>query len=191
MAQEQVINTKNSNWTTQKLTQMAMLAAVSIVLIMTIRIPFGPAPYLEFDFANVPILLAAFIIGPLPGLLVLTVTAAIQAFFLGGNGIIGFTMHMVSSGALILLSGLLYSRLKQCRGGMIISLVVGALAMAALMVPLNLLFTPILFNTLMEDVVAMIIPIILPFNLLKALLNCTVFYILFKALRPLLKLPQA
>ena len=42
---------------TRRLVEMAMLAAISIVLVMLIRIPLIPAaPFLEYDMADVPVL---------------------------------------------------------------------------------------------------------------------------------------
>ena len=70
---------------TRRLVEMAMLAAISIVLVMLIRIPLIPAaPFLEYDMADVPVLLAAFLISPGAGLLVLFVVSVIQAFIQEG-----------------------------------------------------------------------------------------------------------
>ena len=72
---------------TQRLTRMALLAAVSIVCILLIQIPIIPAaPFLKYDMADVPILMGAFMLGPLAGIEILVAVSAIQAFFMGGDG---------------------------------------------------------------------------------------------------------
>ena len=87
---------------TRKLTYMGLLAAVSVVLILLINIPIFPsASYLKYDMADVPILLATFLLGPAAGLEILFVVSAIQAFFLGGDGLVGLIMHFVASGTFI------------------------------------------------------------------------------------------
>jgi riboflavin transporter FmnP len=52
--------------------------------------------------------------------------------------------------------------------------------MAAVMIPLNLLLTPLFMGAPVQVVVDMIIPAILPFNLIKAGLNSVVTLILYK-----------
>lgn len=174
-------------WSTVKLVQMAMLAAVSIVLIYFVRIPLIPAAgHLVYDLADIPILLGAFTLGPGAGMLILTVVSAIQAAFLGGNGFIGFFMHMIASGTLVLVATFLYRRLGEGSRNLVISLATGGICMTAIMIPLNLIFTPLL-GVPMEVVKALMLPGILPFNLIKSVLTCTLFFILYKSLSPVLK----
>ncbi len=172
-------------WNNLKISRMGILAAISIALILTVRIPFGPAPYLVFDLADIPILLGAFTISPLAGLMILGAVSLIQAFALGGNGIIGFIMGFTSSGAMIVMASYLYRRLGASNRSLLIGLVSGALTMTALMMPLNIIFTPILFGMPMQAVIDLIIPVLLPFNLIKSVLNCVLFFALYKALKPL------
>ncbi len=169
--------------TSLKLTQMGLLAAISIVLILLLRVPIFPsAAYLEYDMADVPVLLGAFAMGPGAGMIILIVVSAIQAFFLGGNGIIGFLMHVFASGALILTAGFIYKALGKTNKAIIISLICGSLAMALLMIPLNLIFTVHFFNVPRQVVVAALIPVTIPFNLIKAGLNSALFFFLFKSI---------
>ncbi len=169
---------------TLRLTQMGMLAAISIVLILLLRVPIFPsAPFLEYDMADVPVLLAAFVLGPIPGLIVLFVASLIQAFLLGGNGIIGLIMHFFASGALVVAASLIYRRFGQTTVSLIIGLIVGSLCMTALMIPLNLIFTPLLFGVGREVVMGLLLPILIPFNLIKAGLNSVIFFLIFKSIR--------
>ena len=84
---------------TKKLTAMALLAAISIVLVYLIHFPIFPsAPFLEYDPADMPIMIAAFVFGPIPGLLVCAVTCAIQAMTVSASsGLIGFCMHFFAT----------------------------------------------------------------------------------------------
>jgi riboflavin transporter FmnP len=190
MNREHAVKSANGQmkFSAPRLAQMGMLSAIAVVLILYVRIPLIPAAsYLVYDMADVPVLLGAYLLGPLAGLLILTAVSAIQAFMLGGNGIIGFIMHMSASGALVLVAALFYRRLGKSNHSLIVSLAAGGLSMTALMIPLNLIFTPLLFGMPLAAVVSLILPVLLPFNLIKAGLNAALFFLLFKSLRSALK----
>ena len=54
---------------TKQLTQMAVLAAMSILLVYLIHFPiFSAAPFLEYDPADIPIFIGTFLFGPVGGL---------------------------------------------------------------------------------------------------------------------------
>ena len=70
---------QKQNDSVRKLVVMAMLTALSIVLVYLIRFPiFASAPFLEYDMADVPILIGTFLFGPLSGLALTAVTCVIQ-----------------------------------------------------------------------------------------------------------------
>ena len=176
-----------TRFTTHNLALMGMLSAVSILLVLTVRIPLMPtAPWLTYDMADIPILLGAFILGPVAGMLILLVTAFIHAFMLGGHNIIGFIMNVTASGALVLVSSFMFRKLGDTNRSLAISLITGGLVMTALMIPMNLIFTPLLFGMPVQAVIDMILPVLLPFNLIRAGANATIFFVVYKALRALL-----
>ena len=47
------------NNNTAKLTKLGIMVAVSMVLLMIVRIPFPPAPFLVYDPADIPIYITA------------------------------------------------------------------------------------------------------------------------------------
>jgi riboflavin transporter FmnP len=170
-----------------RMAQLAMLAAVSVVLVAFVSFPLIPvAPFLKYDMADVPILLAALLFGTAPGLIVLFLVSAIQAFLFGGDGWVGMVMHFVASGAMVILAGEFYKRRKQFKD-LVLGLVLGVLAMTAVMIPMNLFLTTFFLGRSSEAVVQMLLPAIIPFNLLKAGLNSLLTAILFKALQPFVK----
>ena len=69
----------NTRFETRKLTTMAIMAALSVVLVFLIHFPILPqAAFLEYDPADIPILITAFAYGPLAGLAVTLVAAIVQ-----------------------------------------------------------------------------------------------------------------
>ncbi len=159
---------------------IAMLTAISVVLIYIVRIPLIPsAPFLEYDAADIPMLIAGALLGPVEGLTVVFLASLIQAFTVSAaSGWIGFLMHFISSAALVVVASLIYRRLH-CAKGLIIGLVAGSLVMIALMIPLNFIFTGIFLNVGTKAVAQMIIPAILPFNALKTSINSVITFAVF------------
>lgn len=69
----------------KKLALLAMFTAIGAVLITLVHFPLFPAaPFLQYDPADVPILIAAFAFGPVAGILV-TVLASVYSGFLFGR----------------------------------------------------------------------------------------------------------
>ena len=61
-------NMNGSKMSTTRLAKMGMLVAISIVLVMLIHFPIIPAvAFLEYDPADIPILLGTFAFGPAAG----------------------------------------------------------------------------------------------------------------------------
>ena len=101
-----------NNMSTAKLAKLAMMTAVSLVLLFLVRIPWPPAPFLVYDPADVPIYITAFAFGPVEGLLVTLVVCLLQAFGLGGDGFYGFIMHFVATGIVAVVIGMMYKKNK-------------------------------------------------------------------------------
>ncbi len=160
---------------------MAMLAAISVVLVLLIRIPFPPAPFLVYDPADIPIFIGAFAFGPAAGLILTIIVSFIQAFVLGGDGLIGFFMHVVSTGAFVLMAGFIYKRNKT-RKNAVIALICGTIIMTVSMLLWNILITPLYLGVPREAVIAMLGTVILPFNLLKAGINSVVTFLTYKSI---------
>jgi riboflavin transporter FmnP len=128
---------------TFQLVFMAMLSAIAVVLMILVRIPLIPAtPFLIYDMADIPVLIGTMLGGIIPGLLVLLVTALIQAFAMGGDGWVGFVMHFISSGMMVVFVGIFHTcNPKWWKTAL--GLITGTLAMTAVMIPMNLILTPL------------------------------------------------
>ncbi len=167
---------------------MAMLTALSIVSLYVIRLPLIPAaPFLEYDAADIPVLIGAMMLGPVSGIVTLLAVCLIQALTVSASsGWIGFVMHFIASSVLVLTASLIYKK-KQSTASLVIGLVIGSIAMTAVMIPLNLVFTGIFLGAGVETVVGMLMPAIIPFNLLKAGINSVVTFAVFTPIKSILK----
>ncbi len=169
----------NNRMSSLKMAKLALMIAVSCVLVFLIHIPFPPAPFLEYDPADIPIYITTFAFGPGAGLLVTVIVSLIQAFLLGGSGVYGFIMHVCATGLFVVIAGLLY-RHKKSRKEAVIALIAGVLATTAAMCVLNYFITPAFMGAPRETVAAMLIPVIIPFNLMKAGINAVITFLVYK-----------
>ena len=157
----------------KRLVLLAMFTAIAAVLITLVHFPLFPAAaFLQYDPADVPILIAAFAFGP--------VAAFIQAFFLGGDGVYGFLMHVIATGILVAVASTIYRRFHT-RAGAVVGLVLGTIAMGVGMMIANHFITPFYMGAPVEMVDAMLVTVILPFNLLKAGINSAITFLVYKA----------
>jgi riboflavin transporter FmnP len=174
--------------TTKKLTTMAMFAALSVLLVWLVHFPIFPAAsYLEYDPADIPILIGTFAFGPLSGLVLTIVASVIQGLTVSSaSGIYGILMHVIATGAYVLVAGSIYRR-KKTRASAAAALLCGTLTMAAVMAGANLIITPLFTGMPVEAIKDLLLPVIVPFNLIKAGLNGAVTFVVYKAVSRLLK----
>ena len=175
----------------KKLTIMAMLVALSIVLVYLIHFPIFPAAsFLEYDPADIPILVGTFAYGPLAGVLLTVVASLIQGFTVSAqSGVMGIAMHICATTILVLVAGTIY-RVRRTRGGAVLALICGTLAMALGMLVFNHVVTPYFVTADVSDAAAvaasrayvdtLLLPVILPFNLIKAGVNSLITFAVYK-----------
>ena len=166
---------------TRKLVVMALLVAVSVVLIYAIRFPLVPAAaFLEYDPADIPILIGALAYGPVAGVMLTVIASIIQGVTVSaGSGLYGIVMHIIATSTLVIVAGSIY-KVRRTKSGAILALVCGTLAMGLIMMPANHFITPMFTGWPTEAVDALLLPGILPFNLIKAGLNSIVTFLVYK-----------
>lgn len=169
----------NNKMSTAKLAKLALMAAISCVLVLLIRIPFPPAPFLVYDPADIPIYITTFAFGPVSGLVLTIVVSFIQAFILGGDGVYGFIMHVLATGLFAIIAGNLY-RHKKSKKEAVIALITGVIAMTAMMCVANYFITAMFMGVERSVIAAMLVPVIIPFNLLKGGINALVTFLIYK-----------
>lgn len=180
------LNQNKRKMSTDHIAKMAMMVALACVLGF-VRFPIIPAVgFLTYDFADIPIIITAFAYGPLPGLLVTVVVSFIQAFLLGGDGIYGFLMHVLSSGVFVIAAASIYKRNKTKKQA-VISLIVASVLMVAVMGVANVYITPFYMAAGVEGGVSAVkqmvfdlMPLILLFNVIKAVANSVITFLVYK-----------
>jgi riboflavin transporter FmnP len=166
---------------------MGILVAISIVLILLLRIPFPTATFLEYDAGDIPILIGGFIYGPLAGIALTIAASVVQALTVSSaSGWIGCVMHIFATSALVGIAAAIYKKNKTLKRA-IIGLICGSIATTAIMIVLNLIMDPLFYAMPVDAVIKLILPALLPFNLLKAGINSIITLLVYKSVGKLLR----
>ncbi len=164
----------------KKLTVLAMLCALAYVMVSLIRIPLL-VPFLKYEPKDVILAIGGFLYGPAAAFLSCVVVAFIEMITISDTGWIGFAMNVRSSAAFVCTAALIYRKNRTIKGA-IIGLCFGVVLMVAVMLAWNYVLTPLYMETTRADVAAMLVPLFLPFNLIKGSLNGALTFLLYRPL---------
>ena len=162
---------------TKKMVTLAMLAALSYLLMVFIRIPL--VSFLKYEPKDVIITIGAFIYGPVEGFLISLVVSIVEMVTVSDTGWIGAVMNLVSTVSFACIAGLVYKKNRTLKGA-VIGLALGLVSMVIVMLLWNYLLTPLYMGYPREAVVAMLPTVFLPFNLIKGGLNAALTILIYK-----------
>lgn len=163
----------------KKICVLAVLAALSYVLMLVGRIPV--VAFLKYDPKDVIITFAGFLYGPFSAFVVSLVVSLIEMFTVSDTGIIGFAMNVLSTCAFSCTAALIY-RKKHTLSGAVLGVSLGTVLMVIIMLLWNYLLTPLYMDTSREYVASILPTVFLPFNLLKGSLNAALSLLLYRPL---------
>lgn len=177
---------------TRQIATLALLTAFSVILTHpSLRFPIFPmAPYLKYEFGDIPIFIATIMYGMPSGLLITFLASIIQGFTTSSStGIWGIIMHILSTGVFVVVIAM-FRRLGRKKYQIILGMVVAIIVSSLFMVLLNYLITPLYTNQSREDVAKLLLPIILPFNMIKYTGNSVVTMLLIFPLQKAIRFPM-
>lgn len=171
-----------NNKRVNKITTVAMLVAIAYAVMYVGRIPIVPEPFsfLKYDPSDIVVTLGGFIWGPLVSFIVSPVVAFIEMITASGTGPIGFLMNVIQTLSFAGTATLIYKK-KRTLGGAVLSLLAATVLTTVVMILWNYLITP-LYTPYMtrEQIKGYLVPIFLPFNLLKSAINASLTFLLYK-----------
>jgi riboflavin transporter FmnP len=168
---------------TKTMVILALMAGLAFLLAATLRFPVVPAVgFLRYDPKDIVIVITGFLYGPLAAFIVNTVVALIQMFTTSATGFIGFVMNVISGTAFACTAAFVYGR-KRTLTGAIVGLTAGTIVMTGVMMLWNYIVTPGFMGVPREQVVALLVPGFLPFNLFNGIVNSAFTLLLYKPLR--------
>ena len=191
-------NSKANVFSTANLTRMAILTAIASILFL-IEIPV--VAFYKLDLSNIPVLLGAFSMGTLPGVIILALKSLIGLLHSSSAGV-GELADFIMGAALIIPASLIYQHRKTKRTAMI-GLAAGTVCMIVTSILVNkwimLPFYMGAFHMDMDSIIKyanvavvdsewkLLLLVTGPFNLLKGIVLSAVTGIIYKPLSPLLK----
>ena len=165
------------NKSLKKIISLAMLSAIAFAVVTFGRIPI--VLFLSYDPKDVIIAIGGFIFGPLSAFIISAVVSLVEMVTISNTGIIGCVMNIISSCTLVCTASYIYKK-KRTLSGAVIGLVSGTLIMTLAMLLWNYLITPIYMGYPREAVAELLLPVFLPFNLVKGGLNTAITLLLYK-----------
>ncbi|MDR0514029.1 MAG: ECF transporter S component [Coriobacteriaceae bacterium] len=171
---------KNTNrWDTRQLVTMALLCAIG-VLLSFIEFPLLPGvPWLKYDASAMPAMVSGFAWGPGAGVSVGVIGAIIHGILAGDFW--GAVMNIIVVVCYTLPAAFIYKKIHTWKGA-VFGLVVGCLLSLAGAILGNLAITPMWLGVDFQVVVDMVIPVLTPFNLLKAIINSVLTVVVYKVI---------
>ena len=182
-AQDTYEFTNTNKWDTRQLVTMALMCAIG-VLLSFVEFPLLPGvTWLKSDASARPAMVCGFAFGPAAGRAVGYVGAIIHGILMADFS--GAIMNILVVTGFILPAALVYRRSRTFKSG-VIGLVLSAVAATVMAILGNLVITPMWLGVPLDAVVAMILPILTPFNLAKAGINAVLTLIVYKSISNLI-----
>ena len=168
----------------RKMVLMAMLAALSYMIVAYIRIPV--VLFLKYEPKDVIITIGGFLLGPMASFLISLVVSLVEMVTVSDTGPIGALMNLISTCSFSCTAALIYKKRHNIKSA-VLGLLAGSVSMIAVMLLWNWLITPLYMGATREAVEQMLLPVFLPFNALKAGLNSALVLGLYKPLTAALR----
>ena len=169
------------NYKTKKIAMLGVLVALCFLSVLIINIPVVPLDFLKYEPKDVLLAITGFVFGPISAAIVSVIEAFFENILIDSNTIpFGFIMNVISSCSFACTAAVIYKRNHTLKGA-IVGLIAGTVASTALMLLWNYLITPLYMTwTTREEIVKMLAPIFLPYNLLKCSANAALTMLVYK-----------
>lgn len=190
----------------RRMVQIAMLAAVAVILMaFEIPLPFAPAFY-KIDFSEVPVLVGCFAIGPTAGVVIEFLKIVLHMLIHGTSTAgVGDLGNFLVGCAFVLPAALIYKN-KKSRVHAIVGMITGTIFMViagcfinafvllptyakAFGMPIDALVgMGTAVNSHINSLTTFVIFAVAPFNLLKGALVSLIVFLIYKKISPIFKI---
>lgn len=170
---------QNSKISTKYMTTVAMFCAISYVAVFIGKLVPNIAGFLSYDPKDAIVVIAGFILGPIASVIISVIVSFIEMISISATGPYGFLMNVISTCAFAVPAAWYYKKSHSYKGA-IVGLGIGVAFMALCMVLWNYIVTPYYMGVPRDQVAAMLVPIFLPFNLVKGGINAGLTLLIYK-----------
>ena len=173
-------------WDRRKITGLAMVTAISYVVMLAGLHFMSAAPYLKYEAKDVVLTVGGFIYGPIGAVAAAFVVAFMEMVTISNTAFIGLVMNFFAAASYAGVASLVYRKYRSTAGAAA-GLALGSASLCCVMLLWNYIFTPIYTGMPRATVAGMLLPIFLPFNLIKAGLNSAIILVVYKPLTTALR----
>jgi len=166
---------------TKNIALSGLLCALAYIVMLISKIIPEVSGFLQLDLKDVIIVSGGFILGPLYALIISAVVSLMEFITIGSTGIIGMIMNIISTAAFCCVASDVYRKWHKLSGALC-GLVAATISLVLIMLLWNYYITPLYMKVPREVIKSMLIPVFLPFNLLKGLINSALTLILYRPL---------
>jgi len=152
---------------------------VALAYLMRFVFHFNVGSFLTFELKDAVIAIGGMLLGPLWAVVMSLLIVTLELLTISDTGFYGWLMNFLAVCSYSATASLIYS-LRRRISGAVMGLVAGIVAMLAVMIPANLLITPLFTGMPVSAIREMILPLLLPFNAVKAVVNTGVVLLLYK-----------
>ncbi len=164
-------------WNTRQMVIIAVFVALGLIASF-IETPLIPtAPWMKYDPSGAISLISGFVFGPVTGIIV-AVLSWVPRLLMSP---VGAVMNILAALAMIAPAAYIYRRTHTI-GGAVRGMAVGICCSVIVSIVANFVAVPLYFGGSPEQVMSLILPAILPFNVLKQLINCGITLLLYKTI---------
>ncbi len=162
---------------------VAMLCAAAYLCMFIFKFKVG---FLTFDLKDSLLSVIAFLYGPLYGIASVCIVAFLEFITVSDTGVYGLIMNILSSAVFVGVGSMFYKYRRNLLGA-IIGSISAVFVMTAVMLVANLLITPFYMGVPSGEVAKMIPTLLLPFNLIKGIVNAALTMIIYKPITTAIK----
>ena len=167
----------------KKLSVTAMLCALAYICMFVFKFKIG---FLTFDFKDAILTVIAFLYGPAYAVISSVLVAVLEFLSVSDTGVYGLIMNALSSSVFTVSCGIIY-KYRRTLMGAVIGSITAVLSMTAVMLVANIFITPFYMGVARSEVAAMIPTLLLPFNIVKGVVNAAITMIIYKPITTALK----
>lgn len=165
---------------TRTMVTLGMLTCLAYVVTWICKLIPPVIGFLDFDFKAIVICIGGFTFGPVAAAAMSIVEPFVEMFTYSHTGIIGCIMNILPTATFCCTATYFYKKHHTMKGA-VLGLAIGTLFATVVMLLWNYLITPLYMTGVSrEQVAAMLLPVFLPFNLVKWGLNMAATLLLYK-----------
>ena len=177
-----------SKMSTKTMVAIALFASMATALMWFPKFPLLPAaPFLTYDFSDVPILIGSFALGPVAGIFMVTVKNLLYFITRSQSGLIGTFMNWSTTLVFMLTATIIYHKVKKNKVGALIGMIVGTVVFTIAAVYINIHIALPIWGIPTDNILPLVKSAVIPFNILRGIISTAMTMLLYRRVSDLIR----